>query len=141
MPKKAKTKIAKLDLTKTVAAVQTLEIFAAKAGEKLDAPAKLKRRNRPPLVKPAACPIGGAVTGEIINVVPSPKADIKGELLWLRHASGLEFLFPVTGVIKQALDPDLKKEIGKQFFARRLPDGLSGKYKKAMFMFDVFTSE
>jgi len=94
---------------------------------------------------------GGIISGEILKIVPSPVSTIKGKLLWLRHESGKEFLFPCTGVIRSALAPGLRgeddskelqsvleKEVGKQFFVRRTGSRPS-KYKKEMFMFDVYT--
>lgn len=110
---------------------------------------KLKRRNLPTLIKPGDVPMDGIVSGTIIDVVDSMTTTIKGKLLWLKHDNGTEFLFPCTGVIRNALVPgvpdgELKKkleaEVGKKFFAKRLPDKTSQKYKKNMFMFDVFTN-
>lgn len=112
-------------------------------------PANLKRRNLPQMVPPGEIPVDAIVSGEIIDVVDSPVSTVKGKLLWLRHESGAEFTFPCTGVIRNALAPGLsgkeldealKKEIGKNFYAKRTLDKQSAKYKKAMFMFDVFTS-
>lgn len=111
---------------------------------------KLVRRNTPMLVKPDSVPVGGAVTGEIISIVNSPVSTVKGKLLWLRHESGTEFTFPCTGVIRNALCPGvtgekeleaaLAKEVGKQFVAIRQENKPNAKYKKEMFMFDVFTT-
>jgi len=114
-----------------------------------DMGSKMVRRNAPPMVKPSDVPIGSAISGEIVAILESPVSTVKGKLLWLRHESGAEYTFPCTGVIRNALAPGceaekleaaLKKEIGKQFVAKRLDDKQSAKYKKAMFMFDVFTS-
>jgi translation elongation factor EF-G len=119
---------------------------------------KLKRRSLPKLVKPDEVPVGGVVSGEILDVCKSPSSTVKGLVLHLRHASGQEFTFPATGTIRQALAPGtkndddklmdiLKKEVGKAFFAKRLEDGTTTKYSgkgegpKRMFQFDVFTSE
>ena len=113
---------------------------------------KVVRRNLPPLVKPNDVPVGSVVSGEIVKVVNSQVSTVKGKLLWLRHESGTEFLFPVTGTIRSALVPgigtddgpqlqaELEKEIGNTFIAKRLENKMSDKYKKSMFMFDVFTS-
>lgn len=112
---------------------------------------KAERRNLPQMVKPGEVPEGGVVSGEIVKVVDSPVSTVKGKLLWLRHLeTGHEFLFPCTGVVRNALAPGveadskelqkaLESEIGKVFLARRLPSKTSGKYKKEMFMFDVYT--
>jgi hypothetical protein len=110
---------------------------------------KMERRNMPAMFKPGDVPVGGAVVGEIIKFLASPVSTIKGNLVWLRHNSGQEFTFPVTGVIRNALAPGVKdddeklmetldKEIGKILICKRLPDK-SSKYAKSMFMFDVFT--
>lgn len=110
----------------------------------------LERRNMPAMYKPGDVPVGGVVSGEIIKIVDSPVSTVKGKLIWLRNDSGIEFTFPATGVIRNALAPGVKddgdkltevleKEIGKMFYAKRLPDKQSTKYKKPMFMFDVFT--
>ncbi len=117
---------------------------------------KLKRRNMPRMVLPDTVPIEGAVSGEIIAILNSPTTTVKGKLLHLKHASGEEFCFPVTGAVRQALAPGVKgddeksekellailnKEVGKMFIAIRREDGQSKTYKKRMFVFDVFTSD
>ena len=111
--------------------------------------AKLVRRNMPAMVKPGEVPIGSAISGVIKGVVNSPVSTVKGKLLWIQHESGVEFTFPATGVIRNALAPGvdgekeltaaLEKFVGKTIVAKRLDDKTSAKYKKAMFMFDVFT--
>lgn len=119
---------------------------------------KLTRRNMPRLIQPDSVPVGSIVSGKIINILESPVATIKGKLIHLEHESGEEFTFPCTGVIRQALVPGrfsskneeeneaklmeaLQKEIGKMLYAKRLPDGTDRKFKKRMFVFDVFTTE
>lgn len=113
---------------------------------------KLQRRNLPRILRPSDVPMGGVVAGEIMAIVDSPVSTIKGKLIQIRHKSGEEFLLPCTGVIRQALAPgrekdeaalkkQLEAEVGKNIFCKRLPDQLSTKYKKDMFMFDVFTSK
>lgn len=129
MAKKQKSK--KIDLGATFEAVKTLlsEPGALTKG--------MKKRSRPPLIKPASIPIGKSLAGTVKAVMPSFKAGIKGEL-FLLDVKGTEVYFPITGVIKNAL-PDPKKEIGKKIEFVRLPDQMSGKWKKPMFVFDVFT--
>jgi hypothetical protein len=71
-------------------------------------------------------------------------------LIWLKHESGTEFCFPCTGVIRNALCPGvtgekeveaaLNKEVGKKLVALRQENKPNAKYKKEMFMFDVFTT-
>jgi hypothetical protein len=109
---------------------------------------KLERRNLPAMIKPTDVPIGAGFAAEIVKVCDSMVSTVKGKLLWLRTKTGQEFLFPATGVIRNALVPsadekslksELEKEIGKTLVVKRLPDKQSPKYKKTMFMFDVFT--
>lgn len=113
---------------------------------------KLQRRNLPRMVRPNDVPIGAIVSGEILAIVDSPVSTIKGKLLHLKHHTGQEFLMPCTGVIRQALAPGREKdeaalkktlegEVGKLFYAKRLDNATSSKYKKDMFMFDVYTSK
>lgn len=114
---------------------------------------KFVRRNAPPMVKPGDVPVGQTITGTIVSVLDSPVSTVKGKLLWLRHESGTEYTFPCTGVIRNALCPGVKSEdgkeltaalekfVGKGFAAKRLPDKQSSKFKKNMFMFDVFTTK
>lgn len=108
----------------------------------------LARRNLPPMIKPDQIPIGSAVQGIIVKIVPSPSTEIKGRLLWLQF-KGMDFTLPCTGSIRNALAPGLKdddskldstleKEVGNFFYARRLPNKPS-KFKKSMFIFDVRT--
>lgn len=114
--------------------------------------AKAERRNMPQMIKPGDVPMGGIVSGTILKIVDSPVSTVKGKLLWLVHPSGQEFTFPVTGVIRNALCPGivgeskelkaaLEAEVGKLFIAKRLPGKISGKFKKEMFMFDVYTAK
>lgn len=132
-------------------ASKALALFTA--GDAVPVFKNLKRRNLPQMVKPDEIPVGGAIVGEIMEIVDSPVATIKGKLLWMKHDSGREFLFPCTGVIRSALAPGIKdddskglrtaleKEIGKMLVAKRMPDKESGKFKKRMFVFDVYTAE
>ena len=109
---------------------------------------EIERRNLPPMTKPGDCPIGGVLIGEIIRLVNSPTTAVKGKLLWLRLENGAEITFPLTGTIRSALAPGregdeietaIEKEVGKILVLKRLEDKQSDKYKKSMFMFDVFT--
>lgn len=113
---------------------------------------KLVRRNLPQMIKPGDVPEGQAISGVIVDVVNSPVTTVKGKLLWIRHSSGAEFLFPVTGTIRAALAPglkgedeglvkQLKTEIGNTIVARRLADKPNKAYNRDMFMFDVFTTK
>lgn len=119
---------------------------------------KIERRNAPQMLKPKQCPIWTPeapkmLRAEIVAILDSPKASIKGCLLWLRTRDKTEITFPVTGVIRNALAPGIKgedkdklraaleKEVGKTIYIKRLPDVMSAEYKKPMFMFDVWTSK
>ena len=109
------------------------------------------RRNLPQMVKPGEIPVGGVVTAEIIAVVDSPVSTVKGKLLHLRNEAGKEFTFPATGTIRNALAPGktedgdelqkaLEKFVGKLIVLERAEDKMSAKYKKTMFMFNVYTN-
>lgn len=123
-------------------------LFQAPA--KLDM-AKLVRHNAPKMYKPSDVPVGGVVTGKIIKFLPSPVSTIKGMLVWLELENGQEITFPVTGVIRSALAPGVKNEDGKvladtlekfvgdYLVAKRTDDVVNAKYKKAQYMFDVYT--
>jgi len=115
---------------------------------------KMKRRNIPQIVKPADIPIGSTITGTILDVLRSPKASVKGVLLHMSDGKGNEYSLPVTGSIRQALVPGVKRdtqfdeikklltpEIGRKFAATRLEDGFSDEFKKNMYRFDVFTAD
>lgn len=102
----------------------------------------LKRANMPRLVKAVDrngenIPVNGVVCGIIVDVIPSPKSDIKGSLLWLHIVdfdakqkpvkTGIEICFPATGVIRQALAPGAKgKDEEKEESARQIMLGLKG---------------
>ncbi len=119
-----------------------------------DAPvdtSKMKRRGMPSLIKPNSIGVGKMLQAQITGILGSPSPKVKGLIFQLKHATGLEFCMPVTGTIKNAIAPGfrddaaglktaLEKEIGKILTLRRNPDKMSN-YGKAMFMFDVFTSD
>lgn len=107
----------------------------------------LERRNMPVMYKPGDCPQGVPIIAKIIKFMPSPVSTVKGKLIWLASRDGSEFTFPLTGVIRNALvggaegkeqDSQLEKEIGKWLILVRREDKPS-KFKRSMFMFDVFT--
>ncbi len=124
-------------------------MIALFSGSDIDT-SKLVRRNLPQMIKPGDVPLGGTVSGEILKVVNSPVSTVKGKLLWLKHDNGTEFMFPVTGVIRSALAPGIKADdkelqsvleenVGHLFIAKRTESKQSEKFKKEMFMFEVFT--
>lgn len=113
---------------------------------------QFERKNLPPMVKPDDFPIGSQLSAEIIDVVKSPVSTIKGNLLWLKHtASGREITFPATGTIRSALAPGMRDDdagllakLGEYkgrtvLLIRR--ENKPSKFKKEMFMFEVFVSK
>lgn len=128
---------------------------------------KLERLNLPRLLKPEQVPVWSRETpvtlqATIHKVVKSPNSTIKGFVLWLITPSGLEITFPCTGVIRSALAPGIKVDdsndaafekttakleqalnahVGKTLFLKRTSNQMNSKYKKEMFMFDVFVGK
>lgn len=109
---------------------------------------KLQRRSIPQIIKPETCPVGKAITGEIVDAMPSPTTSVKGNLLLIKHENGSEFMLPVMGTIRTALVgtktedevlPALKKEIGNKIVCRRVASNSTGARSKAVF--EVFTSK
>lgn len=126
-----------------------LALFQAPA-ESLPDLTKAERLTLPTMYKPNDIPVGGVIQGKIIKFVKSPVTTVKGTLVWLRHPSGVEFTFPVTGVIRSALASGIEADdkaklleqlathVGKTLVAKRLDNKLSVKYNKDTFMFDVY---
>ena len=119
---------------------------------------KLERLNLPPMLNLKEVPVKSTISGVIIKLVENftGREDMrKARLLHLKHASGTEFLLPLSGVIKNALKPfivedtkdkesyTLKPEIiGRTLYVTRQHDGTSKKFGgKTMFMFDVLLSK
>ncbi len=131
----------------------------------------MTRKNMPRMVKAVDAdgeniPVGGTVSGIIVDVIRSPKFTIKGSLLWLALvefdakgspvSAGVEITFPATGAIRQALAPNVEKVKGETnhdaareemlkfrghlFIAKRQADGHSKEFKKDMTMWDVYLS-
>lgn len=174
MPKK--TKFAEESKSTAVAvrgpSEAMLKLFApkteAESGSILDT---MQRKNMPRLVKAVDrngvnIPVGGIVAGIIVDVIASPKSDIKGSLLWLHivefdgkknpQKTGVEICFPATGSIRQALAPNAKgKDEEKEQSARELmlaykghliickrqDDGFNRNYNKEMTLWDVYVSD
>lgn len=125
---------------------------------------KLERLNAPRLLKPDQVPVWTkenpvTLQGEIVRILPSPNSTIKGFVLWLMTPGGVELTFPCTGVVRSALAPGakiddtngttlkestaalaaaLEKHVGKTLFLKRTANQMNAKFKKDMFMFDVF---
>ena len=128
---------------------------------------KLERLNLPRLLKPDQVPVWTkenpvTLQGKIHKVVWSPNSTIKGFVLWLITPGGAEITFPCTGVVRSALAPGMKiddsnarsveeskaslqaaleKHVGKTLFLKRTANQMNSKYKKDMFMFDVFVGK
>lgn len=132
-----------------------LAMFSGVNAPAIPAGKNVVRRNLPQMLKPSEIPMGVTVSGTIKQIVDSPVSTIKGKLLWLSNTSAdgkeIEFMLPCTGVIRSALAPGckddgekltavLEKEVGTKLYVTRQPDRPS-KYKKQMFMFDVFTEK
>ncbi len=121
---------------------------------------KIVKLTLPTLIKPDHIPVGGVVGGEIVRVIinfTGSKEDSmrSSRVIYLRHASGTEFLFPVSGVIRNSLrdylaEPDTKDAteratgflkdnqiVGWKLWVKRNEDSVDKKFKKRMFMFDV----
>ena len=108
-------------------------------------PAKAKKLNLPPMLKPDMLPVGQMVSGEIVALANSisGRADMREcKLIHLRHESGTEFLIPLTGTIKKAIggNDGVTNNIGKKLFLVRQPDTTTEKYggTKKVFVFDVY---
>jgi len=131
----------------------------------------MQRMNMPRMVKAVDrngvnIPVGGIVSGIIVDVIKSPKKDIKGSLLWLHlvefdgnkkpKATGVEITFPATGSIRQALAPDaegkdeekensarviMQKLKGHLLVCKRQTDGVAREFNKEMTLWDVYVSD
>ena len=121
---------------------------------------KAERLTLPTLYTPAQIPVGGIVHGRIVRFQKSPVTTVKGLIVWLQTPDrktadgavipGVELTFPVTGVIRSALAPDIEADdkeallkalnvhVGKTFYAKRLESKMSKKYSKDTYMFDVY---
>jgi len=147
-----KTQIKSLALIPaTGLASSMLANFTRPAGE-VTLPKNLKKLTLPPLIKPEQVPMNSILSGEIVGLAESisPRADMKeSRLIHLRHETGEEFLFPLTGVIKKAVggNAGITDNIGKMLFIHRKPDGETMKYAakgegpKKVFMFDVYLGD
>lgn len=142
----AKNKETKLELVPAAdSAIQNDMVMALVTTE---LPKGVKKLTMPPMIKPETVPVGSMVSGEIVALVASlsSRKDMeKSKLIHMRHESGAEFLFPLTGVIKKAIGGDEKitENIGNTLFLKRTPDGSTTKYGgvKKVYMFDVYIQE
>ena len=120
-----------IDLTKTIYGMVLAKPTEGK---------KIKRLTLPPLLKPGEIPVGQTVSGKLHAVVKNftGRDDMReSKCLHLIHESGTEFMLPYTGAIKRAI-PEIEKAVGESYFFKRLPDGMSAKYKKPQFIFEVW---
>lgn len=111
-------------------------------------PKGAKKLTLPPMIKPEQVPVGSVISGEIIALANSisGRADMReSKLIHLRHESGTEFLFPLTGTIKKAVggNEGVENNIGKKLIIQRNADSTTEKYGgvKKVFMFDVYLAD
>lgn len=119
---------------------QNVEPSHFASAEAPDGHEKLKRRGMAPLVSPASIPVGSWISGVVLGLSKSLNKDIKGKLIRFMHTrTGDEFLFPFTGSIDKAVggETGLLELTGLEIHLKRLPDGVSSRWKKAMYLFDV----
>lgn len=123
--------------------------------EKLPEGVKVEKLNLPPLVPPGQIPIGGIVSGALVKVIKNFTGSTedsmkKSMVVHLKHETGTEFLFPLTGTIKKSMtslldekgETLLPKYVGKKVWFQRGQDGKAKKYGgKPMFMFDVIVEK
>lgn len=128
-----------------------LALFAKPAGIDLS---KAKRVNMPNMILPKDIPVfteenQAVLIAEIVKGVNSPASTVKGKCLWIRLPNGDERLLPCTGTIRQGLVPgveadspklldEINKLKGKKYAFKRLDNRMNSKYKKDMFVFDIF---
>lgn len=165
---KLKTKFAaESESTAVALATETAAaLFTREDGSTVDE-SKLQRLNAPRLLKPDQVPVWTPanpiiLTGELIQVLPSPNSQIKGFVLWMKLPSGMEITFPCTGVIRSALAPGCKiddkneaveekstaalklaldKHVGRTLYFKRTSNTMNKNFKREQFMFDVWTSK
>jgi hypothetical protein len=150
-----KAKVKKLEMVKVDKEMnaRSLAVLSSLGNSVMPDSKKLKKLSRPALVKPNTIPIGGIVSGEILevaNTISSRKDMADAKLLLLRNSNDpknpVDFLLPITGVIKSAVGgfEGAAKLIGQKLYVKRLPDGETAKYggendaPKKVYMFDVF---
>ena len=134
------------------------EMFLTKLPDKK----KLKRLSSPQLIRCEQVPIGGTVSGVLTGLVQNlskEKKMGKAVVLTFHHKeSDRHFMFPMTGVIRAAIQPYLDVEsdadqtttlkdgpdglLGKTLFITRREDGKAKKFGgNRMFNFDVDIAE
>jgi hypothetical protein len=144
MAKNEKAAVKKLELVPGTAT--ELELFSP-AGN-IAIPKGAKKLTLPPMVKPEQVPVGSVISGVIVALANSisGRADMReSKLIHLRHESGSEFLFPLTGTIKKAVggNEGVEANIGKTLIIHRNADSTTEKYGgvKKVFMFDVYLAD
>lgn len=131
-------------------AAKTNPMLAGMTVEKM--PENLEKLTLPPMLDLKTVTVGTVFSGRIIKMVENftGKADMrKARLMHLQHSSGMEFLLPLTGVIRNAFKDYIKvgkddtetispELVGKTAYFQRLPDGSAKKYGGTrMFQFDI----
>ncbi len=112
------------------------------------------------LVDAKALPVGAVVSGIILEVRKSFNPKVSEPLLLLEHTNEetkekTQFLFPVTGTVREALAPGMKRadtdaakaalkaqlesHIGNLFIARKKDGKLNKEHNKDMHMFDIWS--
>lgn len=95
----------------------------------------------PEFIAPKDFPIGAVLRATVLRIVDNftkQKEMEDTKSFWMRHeASKREFLFPITGVIGNALS-EVPNIIGKTIVLTRKADRKSKKYGNNMFDFDVY---
>src|SRR3974390_815903 len=82
-------------------------------------PKNVERLNLPRLVKCGDIPVGATISGKLIKIQAniSGKEDMReAKCLWLQTDKGLDFLFPMSGVIRKALEPNPEDYVGKKLY-------------------------
>jgi hypothetical protein len=151
MAKITKNENKKLELVPASGLASMTQLFTPSDVSEL--PKNAKKLTLPPLVKPDQMPVGTILSAVIVGIAPSisPREDMRGsKLIHLRHDSGTEFLFPLTGTIKKALGGEkgiVENYIGKRLVIQRQADGETRKYcapgepAKKVFMFDIYLAD
>ena len=102
---------------------------------------QFQRLTLPVFLKPSDFPIGAVLIARVVRIVDdfTGREDMKNaKSLWLKEPrTSQEFLFPITGVIENAL-ADIGDPVGKVIAIKRQADSVSKKFSHRMFMFDVF---
>lgn len=105
--------------------------------------------SKPTIFQHSDVPIGKSVSGKIIGITEATASGNTVPHLHLKHTSGVEFLFPVTGAVRRSLVPGktneaelktkLDKLVDRDFIATRQPNK-EGENKNS-YLFEVYLSD